>query len=54
MCVYVCVCVCVCDVVCDCGADGESGGSPVPAEPVGGNAFCCFLLPGHLASNRRG
>lgn len=45
---------CVCDVVCDRGTDGESGGSLVPEEPVGGNAFCYFLLPGHLSSHRRG
>lgn len=47
-----CLCLCVCDVMmCDGGADSsKSGGSSSPAEPVGGNAFCCFLLPGHLAS----
>lgn len=33
-------------------ADGESGGSLVPVEPVGGNAFCYFLLPGHQASHK--
>lgn len=26
-----CLYLCVCDVMCDGGADGESGGSPVPA-----------------------
>lgn len=45
---FVCVCVCVwCDA-----ADGESGGNMVPVEPVGGNAFCYFLLPGHQASHK--
>lgn len=42
------------DVACDHGADGGSGGSPVPAEPVGGKAFCCSLFLGHLTSHRRG
>lgn len=44
------LCLCLCVIV---GMAVKSGGSLVPEESVGGNAFCYSLLPGHLASHRR-